>query len=431
MNGSSSDVEHVLARIDREELVSLALEVANIYSPTGEEKAISDYVFDWLEREGFSPRRIACLPHRPNVVATLHGSGGGYSLIFNSHIDTAIANDESAGYVMPMPKVIHNAWVQDGQLYGHAIINDRGPLAAWMIAAKAIKNSGVKLKGDLILAGVVGETTMEPVDEFESPEYLGKEAGTRYTIVRGVVADYALVCEATAFSPVWVEAGEIYFKVRIHTPVEPLYTPYVPRFSNVSSHPNSIVRAASFIQALAEWANRYEVAYRYECPGGIVEPKVNIGAIRAGVPYRITRTVQFCDLHLDVRMPPGADPLGIRGEIEQVLNRCSLEGSVEITTYRPSFEGKGIELLVEANTKAHRVVFNDDPKPPLPSFSSMWRDISCYNEVGIPSITYGPALGAGGGNATLGVEDLLNASRIYALTAFNLCNQEKPSALRT
>jgi hypothetical protein len=61
----------------------------------------------------------------------------------------------------------------------------------------------------------------------------------------------------------------------------------------------------------------------------------------------------------------------------------------------------------------------------------MWLDIICYNEVGIPAVTYGPALGAGGGNATLGVDALLNASRIYALTALNLCDQVKPSGLRT
>jgi acetylornithine deacetylase/succinyl-diaminopimelate desuccinylase-like protein len=255
-------------------------------SPTGEEKAISDYVYDWLEKEGFQPRRLACLPHRPNVIATLRGSGGGYSLIFNSHMDTAIANDESAGYLMPMPKVIHSAWVQDGQIHGHAIINDRGPLAAWMMAAKAIKASGKQLKGDLILAGVVGETTMEPVDEFPSPEYLGKEVGTRYTIVRGVVADFALVCEATAFSPVWVEAGEAYFKVRIHTPVEPLYTPYVPRFTDAISHPNAIVRAAPFIEALAKWGAVCRTALPARCSSVISTSTSACRRVRIRWPFR-------------------------------------------------------------------------------------------------------------------------------------------------
>ena len=427
----STDIERVLKEIDCDELVALSVEMGNIYSPSGYDEAIANYVFQWLDREGFQPRRVALLPQRPNIVATLKGKGGGTSLIFNGHIDTAIANDETAGYLMPMPEVIHKAWVEGDFIRGHAIINDRGPLAAAMIAAKAIKKSGLSLKGDLILAGVAGETTREPVDEFESPDYLGKEVGTRYTIVRGVLADFALVCEATAFTPVWVEAGEVYFKVRIQTPVEPLYTPYIPRFSSVTSHPNAIVRAAALIEALAKWANRYEDAYRYECPGGVVIPKVNIGAIRGGVPYRITRTLQFCDLHLDVRMPPKADPLAIRSEIEQVMKGCGLEGTVEITTYRPGYEGKGVEPLVEAVTASHRLVLGVDPKPVIPSFSSMWRDISLYNEVGIPAATYGPALGAGGGNAALRVDDLLNASGIYALTALDLCNRAKPSNLRT
>jgi hypothetical protein len=60
----------------------------------------------------------------------------------------------------------------------------------------------------------------------------------------------------------------------------------------------------------------------------------------------------------------------------------------------------------------------------------MWRDISLYNEVGIPAVTYGPALGAGGGNAAMRVDDLLSASRIYALTAMELCSRVKPPNLR-
>jgi hypothetical protein len=46
-------------------------------------------------------------------------------------------------------------------------------------------------------------------------------------------------------------------------------------------------------------------------------------------------------------------------------------------------------------------------------------------------VTYGPALGAGGGNAAMRIDDLMNASRIYALTALDLCNRPKPSRLKT
>jgi acetylornithine deacetylase/succinyl-diaminopimelate desuccinylase-like protein len=157
----------------------------------------------------------------------------------------------------------------------------------------------------------------------------------------------------------------------------------------------------------------------------------NLVIVRGGVPYRITRTLQFCDLYLDVRIPPDADPLGIKAEIEQVLKRCGVEGSVELTTYRRGYEGKGVEPLVQAVTAAHQRVLGGEPKPPAAPTSSMWRDLNVYNEVGIPSITYGPASGAGGGNATMGIDDLLNAARIYALTVLDLCNRDKPLTLRT
>jgi acetylornithine deacetylase/succinyl-diaminopimelate desuccinylase-like protein len=422
--------ERVLAGIDRDELVTLAVEMGNIYSPSGEETAIADYVFAWLSRHGFQPRREACLPGRFNVIATERGTGGGLSLLFNSHMDTAIGKDESAGFLLPMPEVLHKAWEEGGQVYGHAIINDRGPMAAWMIAAKAIKRAGVRLKGDLVLVGAVSETTGDPVDEFTDAYFQGKEAGTKYTIVRGAVADFALVAEATAFSPVWVEAGEAFYKVRIHGGY-PLYTPYVPRFKDAVSHPNAIVRAARFVEALAEWANRFEDAYRYECAGGVVEPKVNIGAIRGGVPYKVVRTQQMCDLYVDVRIPPDADPLVVRAELERVMRDTGLEGVVDLYTYRRGYEGKGVGPLVEAVTAAHRRVLRHGPLPPAPPFSSMWRDLNAYNEVGIPSITYGPATGTGGGNSAISVEDLVNSSRIYALTALDLCNRDKPPGLRT
>lgn len=48
-----------------------------------------------------------------------------------------------------------------------------------MIAAKAIKETGMKLGGDLFLTMVVGEIGMAPIDEFQGPQYLGKGLGSR------------------------------------------------------------------------------------------------------------------------------------------------------------------------------------------------------------------------------------------------------------
>ena len=62
----------------------------------------------------------------------------------------------------------------------------------------------------------------------------------------------------------------------------------------IEKNPSAIVRMAPLMQRIEEWAYGYEQKNRYECAGGTIVPKVNIGAIRGGVPYKITKTVQQC-----------------------------------------------------------------------------------------------------------------------------------------
>lgn len=73
--------EDVIDRIDRQEVVDLALALGNIDSPTGSEGDAGQFVFDWLASKGFEPRKYALHPERFNVAATIAGSGGGYGLI--------------------------------------------------------------------------------------------------------------------------------------------------------------------------------------------------------------------------------------------------------------------------------------------------------------------------------------------------------------
>jgi acetylornithine deacetylase/succinyl-diaminopimelate desuccinylase-like protein len=72
-------------------------------------------------------------------------------------------------------------------------------MAAFLIAAKAIKSSGHRLKGDLLLSAVVAETGGEPCDEPPGTFVESKEIGARFLITHGGVADYALVAEGTGF----------------------------------------------------------------------------------------------------------------------------------------------------------------------------------------------------------------------------------------
>jgi acetylornithine deacetylase/succinyl-diaminopimelate desuccinylase-like protein len=300
-------------------------------------------------------------------------------------------------------------------------------MATWLLAAKAIKDSGVQLAGDLVLMAVVGEIGVEPVDEFQPPEYLAKEPGTRFAITHGGVADYALVAEGTDFGLVGVEAGKAFFKLTVFGHDLPIYTPYIERPTPIEKSPSAIVRAAPLIARLEEWAYDYERKHRYECKGGVVVPRVNIGAIRGGVPYKITKTVQQCALYVDVRITPAQNPLDVREELRQLLAGAGLPGEVELYVYRPAWEADPVKVepLAGAITRAHTALLGGAPKAAAPPFSSMWRDINCFNEMRIPALTYGPGISVGGGNFGMKISALVTGSQLYALTALDLCSQAR------
>jgi hypothetical protein len=94
--------------------------------------------------------------------------------------------------------------------------------------------------------------------------------------------------------------------------------------------------------------------------------------------------------------------------------------------FRRGWEAKNADRLIAAVEQAHGAVFNKQkPGRAVTPESSMWRDINIFNEVGIPSVQYGPAGGQGGGNFFLTLDDAVKAAKVYALTALELCNQSK------
>jgi acetylornithine deacetylase/succinyl-diaminopimelate desuccinylase-like protein len=417
----------VLDHIDVDELVKVALDLGNIDSPTGSEGPVGEYVHDWLNHQGIMARKVALMPDRPNVIGTIPGASHGRSLVFNSHMDTTIHKDEWWTTRRAADPILHSAWREGDTLYGNGVCNDKGPMATWLLAAKAIKDSGVTLKGDLVLMAVVGEIGVEPVDEFQSPEYLAKEPGTRFAITHGGVADYALVAEGTDFGLVGVEAGKAFFKITVFGNDLPIYTPYIERPTPIDKNPNAIIRMAPLLKRLDEWAYEYERKNRYECPGGVIVPRVNVGAIRGGVPYKITKTVQQCAIYLDVRITPVQNPLDIREDLRRLVASLGLPGEVELYTYRPAFEADPHKVapLAGAITRAHEAIVGSTPQHASPPFSSMWRDINCFNEMRIPAITYGPGVSVGAGTFGMKISDLVTGTKLYALTALDLCNQDR------
>ena len=419
--------DDVVALIDPQEVVDLALALGNIDSPTGSEGPAGQFVFDWLESNGFAPRRYALTEDRFNVAAWLEGTGGGYSLIYNAHLDTTLRSDAVWSAKQPDDPLYHSAWVDGEDIYGDGVVNDKGPMAAFLVAAQAIKASGVRLKGDLIVSAVAGEISREPIDEFQGPSYLSKDLGARFMVTHGAVADFALVAEGTGFGIVGVEPGKAHFKVTVFSDQPRYYTPYLPRPTRIEDAPNAIVRTSAVIMAFETWAIDYQSRMTYEGPNGTIVPKASINAIRSGYPFSLTSTPQLCSFYVDTRILPGANPLDLRDELRGILRDVGVPGTVELILYRPGFEATGAERLIETVLRCHDQVFSEPPTIVGTPVTSMWRDTNAFNELGIPAISYAPRSASHAAKKSFKVKDLQDAARVYARIALDLCDQERPA----
>ena len=422
-----SAAQSVLERITERDVVDLALHLANVESPPGEEGEAAEAIYAWLEREGCSPRRVGMFEDRFNVFCELEGAGAGPSLAFNSHIDTWMRRDDHLIWRDPGREDYHRGWEQGDLLVGNPVVNDKGPMAAFMIAARAIAAAGIRLDGSVYLTMVAGEIGQEPVDEFQGKRFLSKEVGARYLLNHSPRADFCVCAEATAFRKGWVEAGKAFYKITVYGG-RALYTPYMERPYSRSEHPNAIIRAVPLLDRLEEWALEYEHRHRYEGPGGTVVPRVNIGAMRAGQPWLLLQNPEVCMLYLDIRTVPGQDSAEIGRELRGLLAELSLEGTVEQFLNRPGHEAQGIEPLVEALDVAHEQEFGAACETAGAPECSMWRDHNVFNELGTPALTYGPPGVAGAGTFAVRKEDLLRTARVYALTALALCGGRRELA---
>lgn len=418
-------IDDILRHIDPDEVVDLALRLGSIDSPSGEEHDVADHLEAWCRAAGFDASRVRYDDvHAGNVLAFSRGagSGAGRSLLFNSHMDTVVRSGDRTYFRAPDDPVLHTAWREGDHLVGVGLVNDKGPMAAWLVAAAAIRRAGVQLAGDLVLTMVTGEIGYEPVDEFQGPRWHGKDLGTRYVATHGGVADFAIVAETTGFQSVWAEAGKAFIKITVEGRPNAVYTPYLLRPYSEAEQPNAVARTARLITAIESWALDWEERNTVATPGGTVIPTANIGAIRAGHPTQPVLTPAACEVYLDVRLPPGATPMAAQASLRRLLASLELEGSVEVYLFRRGYVASGAEDLVSSLDAATLVEVGSPPEPPArPVASSMWRDLNVFNEMGIPSVTFGPGGGTGGGNRGLAIDDLVAAARIYARAAVDIC----------
>jgi acetylornithine deacetylase len=408
---NSKLAEKILAEVKEEEIVAMACDVINIPSPTGEELQMAEYMQRALRQAGLQVTWQEVEEGRANVVGRWIGSGGGRNLMFNGHMDTSNTGREE--FLTGIGYKPH-AVVKDGTIYGLGIYNMKGALVCYTHAVKALQRAGVELRGDVIIAAVAGEIEKTQWGEFKGKEYRGYGVGTHYLVNHGVLPDMCILGEPTDMRVVLEHFGSLWVRISctgiyVHT-----------AFCEGREEMNSIRRMHGLMSEILDWIGVWEKKAAY----GGKKAMVNLGGIRGGHAWRASRTPEKADLFLDVRVPPNISMNDARRDIQELflnLEKQHPDWGLEFETYVsvPGARIREDHEMIKAIDACHQRVMG---KPPERDVVTWCSDASVLSRYGIETVNYGPSSGPrDAGGEKVKIKTLVDITRIYALTAAELC----------
>jgi len=414
-------VRGALAHVDARELIDLASALIRIPSFKTEETAVARFLEAFFLERGYEVDLQEIEPGRYQTIATLRGTGGGASLMLNGHTDI---------------NALTRRWRRDpwtpslegDRLYGHGVQNMKGGLASIIMTAEAIRRSGVRLAGDLVIACVAGETQ-------------GGE-GTHHLMESGLRTDAAVVAEPFgADHLVTVHSGIVHLAIHTYG-----VTGHVGRLEGT-------VNAVQTMMPVIEALRRVEFRHtpRPDLPAF---PRLNVGGIIGGrgedyVLVEPPYVPDLCTIMVDVHFVPGMTVEGIVADIRRALDSAAardaaIRHAIEIP---PPARFKGRRRLVmepldvpvdapivQAVARSYRAVMSREPRAigtVLPhSYSA---DDTCHLwKAGIPCLLYGPGVIRGSDDeddACVLVSEMVRVTRVLAVTALDVCSRA-PSELR-
>lgn len=261
-------------------------------NPPGDTTALADYIAQWLTDTGAEVHTTAPAdkPEAVSVVATL-GDGSAPVIMLHAHTDTVPVADDEAQHWQSDP---FTAAIRDGAMYGKGAIDDKGILAAMMVAFKRAAQTQREQRGTLILVAA-------------AEEEVGGQLGTRWLADAGALpqADFIIVGEQTHNRVALAHKGVM--RATITARGKSVHA------TNPDRGVNAITAMAKVIDAL----DAYHQQLRAREHPLVGHPTCNVGTIQGGstenaVPDR-------CTVKLDRRMIPREDPEAVRQELREVV----------------------------------------------------------------------------------------------------------------
>lgn len=422
---SVTDVNAVLSKIDREELKKWVVEMVRIMSPTGSEAEMAAYMENRYLDLGMEVIKQEVEDGRTNVIGILRGTGGGPTLQFDGHLDVSFTGKEPWMRGATTADIGRVATVQGEEwIFGAGSFNMKGAHAAYLGAVKAIVESGVKLKGDIMLTATVGEIEASQVDEYVGKFYRGYGYGAAYAATHGIVPDFAILGEPTGLKLMIGHFGSFWAKITAMggTVVHTAWSRDVP---------NKIEQIPKVIQRLSQWKKEFEEKTVYKGYKGIV----NIASIQGGRPWKSSRTPDSVSIYVDVRYPPGMTPLHVKAQLEKVvheLNRSDPNLKLVLTPFcsNPPTEVSEDDYIVKSIKENHKKVLGKEPEI---IYELWYSNAPPLNSVGARAVNYGPSGGRKIKGLTLSdrdreyisVQDLYDCTKVYTLIALDVCSKDR------
>jgi acetylornithine deacetylase len=352
------------------------------------EHEIATYVAGWLESAGLDTEILASQPGRTSVLGRLAGAGGGRSLMLNAHVDTV----DVTGMGEPFSGAI-----REGKLHGRGSFDMKGSLAACMSAAKAIRDSGVQLRGDLYVAAVADE-------EYGS-------LGTS-DVIRRVRTDAAIVTEPTALETCLAHKGYLWLRVDV-----------AGRAAHGSKFELGIdanMKMGKFLNALAQ----LERELRARTPHPLVgPPSLHAALLQGGAG--LSTYAPSCTVQIERRTIPGETEAQAVAEIQALIDCLAatdpdFRATVQAFFVRDPFEVSADAAIVQAVDRAATRVRG---RAPAHIGDTPWMDAALLQAAGVETVVMGPA-GAGAHSDVewVEVESVVQLAQILAEAAADYCS---------
>jgi acetylornithine deacetylase/succinyl-diaminopimelate desuccinylase-like protein len=392
---------------ERDRLVDLALRLVSTPSFTGSEEAAAELMRDELASLGLQVQWQQVEDGRANVLGTWPGEGGGPTLMLNGHLDTSYSGREP--WLAGIPGFQPRGFEREGRIYGLGISNMKGALACYVEAVRSLRESGVRLQGDVLVAAVAGEIEKTQQGDAQGAEYRGYATGSRHLVGHGGAADMCIIGEPTENKLVLAHFGTIWMRLSTRGPF--VHT----AFSSGRLAENSIVRMRGVLDRVLEWLPRWEEEMSYDGVRGVA----NVGAVQGGFGWRVSRTPHATDLFVDLRVPPSVPMAEARRRaLEFARGLDGVEAEVYVTA--PGAEIEEGHPLVGALDQAHADVFG---APAEREVTRWFSDASVLSRYGIGTVNYGTSSGLP--DAELGenveIDGLVKTAEVYALAIQTVC----------